>query len=120
MDLSKDMDPVVHEKMKKNMVYVSCFSIVMLLAGLSSAYIVSMGDAFWLETDLPNAFWWSTACIALSSITFLFSISAARKGQGSLLKAGMAITLLLGLLFVYFQEHHTGLELNNLFVLELK
>ncbi len=46
MDLSKDMDPVVHEKMKKNLVYVSCFSIVMLFAGLSSAYIVSMGDAF--------------------------------------------------------------------------
>lgn len=113
MDLSKDMDPVVHEKMKKNMVYVSCFSIVMLFAGLSSAYIVSMGDAFWLETDLPNAFWWSTVCIVLSSITFIFSISAALKGQGSLLKAGMAITLLLGLLFVYFQWTGFGQLMSN-------
>ena len=103
MDLSKDMDPLVHEKMKKNMVYVSCVSIVMLFAGLSSAYIVSMGDAFWLQTALPNAFWWSTACIVVSSITFIFSISAARKGQASLLKVGMTTTLLLGLLFIYFQ-----------------
>ena len=76
---------------------------VMLFAGLSSAYIVSMGDAFWLQTALPNAFWWSTACIAVSSVTFIFSISAARKGQASLLKVGMMITLLLGLLFIYFQ-----------------
>ena len=52
MDLSKDVDPVVHEKMKKNLVYVSCFSIIMLFAGLTSAYIVSMGDAFWLETPI--------------------------------------------------------------------
>ena len=77
MDLSKDLDPVVHEKMKKNLVYVSCFSIVMLFAGLSSAYIVSMGDAFWLETALPSAFWWSTGCITLSSLTFIVAIGAA-------------------------------------------
>ena len=58
---------------------------------------------FWLQTALPNAFWWSTACIVVSSITFIFSISAARKGRASLLKVGMTTTLLLGLLFIYFQ-----------------
>ena len=103
MDLSKDLDPIVHEKMKKNLVYVSCFSIVMLFAGLTSAYIVSMGDAFWLQSSLPNAFWWSTACIALSSLTFIFSIRAAKKGNSTFLKTGMAATFLLGLLFLYFQ-----------------
>tara|TARA_B100000767_G_scaffold275285_1_gene311504 strand:- start:1226 stop:2287 length:1062 start_codon:yes stop_codon:yes gene_type:complete len=113
MDLSKDMDPIVHEKMKKNMVYVSCFSIVMLFAGLSSAYIVSMGDAFWLETALPNAFWWSTACIIASSCTFVLSILAARKGKETMLKAGMATTLILGLLFVYFQWTGFGQLMSN-------
>ena len=103
MDLSKDLDPMVNEKMKKNLVYVSCFSIVMLFAGLSSAYIVSMGDAFWLKAPLPIAFWWSTACIILSSLTFILSIRAAKKGQNNQLKIGMGLTLALGLLFVYFQ-----------------
>ena len=113
MDLSKDMDPIVHEKMKKNLVYVSCFSIVMLFAGLSSAYIVSMGDAFWLETALPNAFWWSTACIILSSITFIGAINAARQGKDAIMKGGMAITLILGLLFVYFQWTGFGQLINK-------
>ena len=103
MDLSKDLDPVVHEKMKKNLVYVSCFSIVMLFAGLSSAYIVSMGDAFWLETTLPGAFWWSTACIVTSSLTFIASISYAKKDNLLLTKVGMLSTLIFGLLFIYFQ-----------------
>jgi cytochrome c oxidase subunit 3 len=103
MDLSKDLDPVVNEKMKKNLVYVSCFSIIMLFAGLTSAYIVSMGDAFWLQAPLPIAFWWSTACIALSSMTFIFSIGAARQGKGLALKTGMSATFILGLLFLYFQ-----------------
>tara|TARA_B100001287_G_scaffold197138_1_gene166784 strand:- start:5372 stop:6433 length:1062 start_codon:yes stop_codon:yes gene_type:complete len=113
MDLSKDVDPVVHEKMKKNLVYVSCFSIVMLFAGLTSAYIVSMGDAFWLETPLPRSFWWSTACIFFSSIVFIAAIKAARQGQQSLMKGGMALTLILGLLFVYFQWKGFGQLMGN-------
>ena len=102
MDLSKDVDPVVHEKMKKNLVYVSCFSIIMLFAGLTSAYIVSMGDAFWLETPIPLSFWWGTGCIFVSSMVFIGAIKAARQGRESLMKGGMALTLLLGILFVYF------------------
>ena len=113
MDLSKDLDPVVHEKMKKNLVYVSCFSIVMLFAGLSSAYIVSMGDAFWLETALPIAFWWSTGCITLSSLTFIVAIGAAKKGNVLMTKLGMAVTLILGLLFVYFQWSGFGQLMNK-------
>ena len=113
MDLSKDLDPSVNEKMKKNLVYVSCFSIVMLFAGLTSAYIVSMGDAFWLNAPLPIAFWWSTACIVLSSLTFVLAIRAAKKGQNSLLKIGMVVTLVLGLLFVYFQWSGFGQLMNK-------
>ena len=113
MDLSKDVDPIVHEKMKKNLVYVSCFSIVMLFAGLTSAYIVSMGDAFWLETPLPTAFWWGTACIFISSMVFIGAIDAARKGRQSLMKGGMALTLTLGLLFVYFQWKGFGQLMQN-------
>ena len=108
MDLSKDLDPVVHEKMKKNLVYVSCFSIVMLFAGLSSAYIVSMGDAFWLETTLPGAFWWSTACIVTSSLTFIASISYAKKDNLLLTKVGMLSSLIFGLFSFTFNGQVLG------------
>jgi len=103
MDLSKDKDPVVHEKMKKNLVYVSLFSIVMFFTGLSSAYIVLMGDAIWLKASLPKAFWWSTISILLSSISFIFAIKYAKKDNQNFLKSLMAITFLLGCLFIYFQ-----------------
>ena len=103
MDLSKDNDPVINEKMKKNLVYVSIFSIVMFFAGLSSAYIVLMGDSMWVKAGMPNAFWWSTVFIALSSLSFIYAIKMAKKNKLVLMKGGMATTLILGLIFVYFQ-----------------
>jgi len=103
MDLSKDKNPVVNEKMKKNLVYVSIFSIVMFFAGLSSAYIVLMGDSMWVKAGMPNAFWWSSAFIALSSFSFVYAIKMAKQNELKMLKAFMSITLLMGLIFVYFQ-----------------
>ena len=103
MDLSKDKDPVINEKMKKNLVYVSIFSIIMFFAGLSSAYIVLMGDSIWIKAAMPNAFWWSSAMIFLSSMSFIFAIKQAKKNNSNLLKVFMSITLVLGLLFIFFQ-----------------
>lgn len=103
MDYSNEIDPVVNEKMKKNLVYVSIFSIIMLFAGFTSAYIVMMGDSFWLKYPLPSGFWLSTISIVLSSITFIIAIAAVKKNKKSLLKAFMALTLILGVAFIYFQ-----------------
>ena len=103
MDYTKEMDPIVKEKMKKNLVYVSIFSVIMLFAGFTSAYIVTMGDSFWLKYPLPSGFWLSTLCIVLSSLSFILAISAARKDKQGRLKSLMATTLLLGLGFIYFQ-----------------
>ena len=103
MNYEKEMDPIVKEKMKKNLVYVGIFSIIMLFAGFTSAYIVTMGDSFWLKYPLPSGFWLSTLCILLSSLSFILAISAARKDKQGRLKSLMATTLLLGLGFIYFQ-----------------
>ena len=103
MDLSKDKDPVINEKMKKNLVYVSIFSIIMFFAGLSSAYIVLMGDSMWVKAGMPDAFWWSSALIAISSFTFIYAIKMAKQNKLKMLKTFMGVTLLLGLIFVYFQ-----------------
>jgi cytochrome c oxidase subunit 3 len=102
-DYSKELDPAVREKMKKNLVYVSIFSIVMLFAGLTSAYIVSMGDLFWLKYPLPSGFWISTGLIALSSILYIIAIKAAKKNKLSQLRLMMSLTLLSGIGFAVFQ-----------------
>jgi cytochrome c oxidase subunit 3 len=103
MDYTNEIDPIVNEKMKKNLVYVGIFSIIMLFAGFTSAYIVMMGDSFWLKYPLPSGFWLSTGSIIASSLTFIFAIAAAKKDNQGLLKVFMALTVALGIAFMYFQ-----------------
>lgn len=102
-DFDKELSPEVREKMKKNLVYVGIISVFMLFAGFTSAYIVSMGDAFWLKFDLPSAFYVSTAVIILSSITFELAKYFVRKNILYGLKIFILLTFLLGASFVYFQ-----------------
>lgn len=101
--MNNDLNPQVKEKMKKNLVYVGIFSIVMLFAGLTSGYYVSMGKSFWLKYPMPSGFYLSTISIALSSLAFWFAIQSAKKDKQSQLKLGMAATLLFGAAFIYFQ-----------------
>ena len=108
-----DLTPEIREKTKKNLVYVSIFSIVMLFAGLTSAYVVSMGDSFWLKTPLPSAFYISTALIFLSSILFILGINAVKKGNQKGLKLFVSLTFILGLGFVYFQFKGYGELVDN-------
>jgi cytochrome c oxidase subunit 3 len=100
---SDELNPEVREKMKKNLVYVSVFSIVMIFAGLTSAYYVSMGDTFWVKYPLPLGFWISTGVIIASSLTYILAIQAAKKNNQGGLKIFMTLTLLLGISFGYFQ-----------------
>lgn len=98
-----ELTPEVREKMKKNLVYVGMISIVMLFGGLTSGYIVLMGDSFWLKASMPTAFWVSTSLIALSSLTYVLSVQAAKKQNLGMLKVYILITLFLGIGFVFFQ-----------------
>lgn len=103
MDYSNQLSPEVKEKMKKNLVYVGIFAIVMFFAGLTSAYYVSMGGGFWLRYPMPSGFYLSTGAIALSSLTFYLAIVQLNKGRVNAMKLLMAITFILGLIFVFFQ-----------------
>lgn len=102
-DYSDELQPEVREKMKKNLVYVAILSIVMIFAGLTSAYIVSMGDTFWIKYPLPPAFWISSAFIFLSSLFYVIAIRKAKENNSKALKLGMVLTLLLGIGFGIFQ-----------------
>lgn len=102
-DYSKELSPEVREKTKKNLVYVGIFSIVMMFAGFTSAYIVSMGDSFWLKYPMPKAFIISTVIIVLSSIFLELGIRFVKKNNQKLLKLFVTLTFLCGIAFVYFQ-----------------
>lgn len=102
-DYNQELTPEVREKMRKNLVYVGIFSIMMLFAGLSSGYIVSAGDTFWVKYNFPPAFYISTALIILSSIILFVGIKIAQRGNAAILKTIVPITFILGVGFAYFQ-----------------
>lgn len=103
MDYSKELTPDVREKMKKNLVYVGIISIVMVFAGLTSAYYVNMGGGFWFKYPMPTAFYTSSVAIVLSSITFALAIWGAKQGKNNLIKIFMGLTFCLGIAFVILQ-----------------
>lgn len=111
-DYNTDITPEVREKMKKNLIYIGIISIFMMFAGLTSGYIVSMGDSFWVKFPMPKGFWISTAIIVISSIAIQLGVTFAKKGAYSLSKLFVTLTFILGLLFVYFQLKGYG-QLND-------
>jgi len=102
-DFSQELSPEIREKSKKNLVYLGIFSIAMMFAGFTSAYIVSMGDSFWLKAPFPMAFYISTAVIILSSVFLELAIRSAKRNNQSVLRLMMLLVLLSGIGFVYFQ-----------------
>lgn len=102
-EFSNELAPEVREKMKKNIVYLLMFSVFMIFAGLTSAYIVSMGDTFWLKYGLPTPFWISTGVIVVSSVLIQLSIKTAKQNNFKIAKLLVVSTFLLGIGFIYFQ-----------------
>lgn len=83
--------------------WIGLASITMMFAGLSSAYIVKRNQANWLTFDIPLIFWYSTAVIILSSITILLCRKAFYNREMKQYKNWLAVTTLLGILFVVLQ-----------------
>ena len=67
-------------KAKDNLLMISMFSIVMLFAGLTSAYIVSKGalDTKWDVIKLSNMFYFSTICIISSSVFAQLALNSSK------------------------------------------
>lgn len=83
--------------------WVGLGSIVMMFAALTSAYIVKKNQSNWLAFDLPTMFWYSTIVIVLSSITLFLAAKMQLKNANSNFKTLLAITTLLGLVFLAMQ-----------------
>ncbi|WP_162418422.1 cytochrome c oxidase subunit 3 [Cyclobacterium roseum] len=88
---------------KKFALWLFIVSVVMVFAGMTSAYIVRQSEGNWLEFDLPNVFWYTSGIIVLSSLSMHWSYVAAKKDDFNTLKLGLLITTLLGIAFLIGQ-----------------
>ena len=87
----------------KFIMWVAIGSIVMMFAGLTSAYIVKSNQAGWKEVIVPNVFWISTAAILASSITIQMALRSFKQREMNLYRLMIAVTLVLGAVFVALQ-----------------
>ena len=78
-------------------------SIVMMFAGLTSAYIVKKSQANWLEFDLPNVFMISTVVILISSFTIQMAVKKQKELNENQYRGFLAVTAILGLVFILLQ-----------------
>jgi cytochrome c oxidase subunit 3 len=95
--------------------WVAIGSIVMMFAALTSAYIVKKNQANWLEFDLPQVFWYSTAVILLSSVTMHLALKAFKAREMGRYRTLITLTAGLGLVFITLQYlGFRDLELRNI------
>lgn len=102
------MDIVINQQKKrmhphKFTLWVAIGSIVMMFAGLTSAFIVKSNQAGWQTVNMPQVFWASTAAMLLSSFTLQLSLRSFKKMNLRKYQVLTGLTLLLGITFVVLQ-----------------
>ena len=96
-------------KALKVMVLFAIGSIVMIFAGLTSAYVVSKDRPDWLaDFVLPIDFTYSTVAILVSSITIHLAYKAIKADNSSKATIYLISTLILGVIFVFLQFRGFG------------
>jgi cytochrome c oxidase subunit 3 len=83
--------------------WVAIGSILMMFAGLTSAYIVKRSQASWLMIEIPMMFWYSTATILASSVTVQLALKALKKREIYNYRRLLLVTAVLGVLFIVLQ-----------------
>jgi cytochrome c oxidase subunit 3 len=83
--------------------WVAIGSIIMMFAGLTSAYIVKSNQPKWLTFEMPSIFWYSTAIILLSSLTMQMALKEFKDRRINKYRSLITVTLVLGILFIVMQ-----------------
>ena len=99
---------IVNEQRKKIhphkfTLWVALGSIIMMFAGLTSAYVVKRDQPGWTTFPIARAFWYSTAVILLSSLTIQMSLKAFKDREMQRYRNMLTLTAVLGILFVMLQ-----------------
>ncbi|RYY47753.1 MAG: heme-copper oxidase subunit III [Chitinophagaceae bacterium] len=83
--------------------WVAIGSILMMFAGLTSAYIVKRNQANWTSFEIPVLFWVSTVVIVGSSLVLVAANAAFKQRAMGKYRKLMLLTMVLGVLFIVLQ-----------------
>ena len=102
------MDIVTEQQRKKIhphkfVMWVAIASILMMFAGLTSAYIVKSNQANWQDVTMPKIFWASTAVILISSVTMQVALRSFKQREMQQYRLLLGLTFVLGIAFVILQ-----------------
>jgi len=84
-------------------VWILLTAVIMLFAGLSSAYIVLRGMPTWQNIELPSLLWPNTVILLMSSVAIELSRRAIRRNDAQSMKRWLGLGGLLGLAFLIGQ-----------------
>ena len=87
----------------KFILWVAIGAIIMMFAGLTSAYIVKREQPGWTTYTTPLAFYYSTAVILISSLTIFLAGKSFTERRMIRYRKMLAATLILGLVFILLQ-----------------
>jgi len=104
MDLTQGTQEEKNARAKKMMLWFGIISLLMGFAGWTSAFIVSSSREDWLVNfQLPKAFYYSTAVIIVSSLTYIMAKRAILAKKQKVSTIWLYATLLLGVVFMILQ-----------------
>jgi len=83
--------------------WVAIGSIIMMFAGLTSAYIVKREQPNWTSFEMPQIFWYSTLVMLVSSLTIQLALKSFKEREMGRYRALVVTTFVLGALFVWMQ-----------------
>src|SRR5207249_6841840 len=81
-------------------IWILLTAIIMLFAGLSSAYIVLRGVPAWQNIQLPSLLWTNTAVLLLSSLAIELSRRAILRSDLPSMRRWLSVGGVLGLAFL--------------------
>lgn len=83
--------------------WIAIGSILMMFAGLTSAFIVKSNLVGWSQIKMPKVFWVSTAVLLLSSLTIQMALRSFQNRRMNRYRALVVTTLVLGVVFLVLQ-----------------
>ena len=101
MDIVNEQRKKIHTH--KFTLWVALRSIIMMFAGLTSAYVVKRDQPGWTTFFIPRAFWYSTPAIVISSLTIQMALKAFKDREMLRYRNLMTLTAVLGMLFILLQ-----------------
>lgn len=101
MDIATTQQRKIHPH--KFTLWVAMASIIMMFAGLTSAYIVKRSAPNWEEIQTPQLFIISTIVMLVSSVAVQAALRAFKQRSMSRYRILIAVTAVLGIAFVALQ-----------------